>query len=255
MKDKELFNLTNKTAIVTGSGSGIGRRVTFALAEYGANVVVADLDNEAADHVVSEIKAKEREAIGIRVDVTDPDDVQEMVDLAIKTFGRIDILFNNAGISIRGPAETFPLKDWNKVISVNLTGIFICAQAVGKVMIKQGGGKIINTSSVSGKLGHPGNLAYAAAKHGVIGITKVLAVEWGKYNINVNCIGPGVIKTPMTTAAFTDQERYQQLVNKVPLGRLGEPEDLIGAVIYLASDASNYVNGQIIYIEGGRMSN
>ncbi len=254
MKDRELFDLADKTAIVTGGGSGIGRRVAIALAEYGANILIADLDREAADRVVSQIASKGQKALGMKVDVTEPDDVQGMVELALQTFDRIDVLFNNVGISIRGPAETFTLEDWNRVIAVNLTGMFICAQAVGRIMIKQGGGKIINTSSVSGKLGHPGNMAYAAAKHGVIGMSKVMAVEWGKHNINVNCIGPGVIRTPMTEAAFENRKRYQDLVSKVPMGRLGEPEDLIGVVVFLASGASDYVTGQTIYVEGGRMS-
>jgi NAD(P)-dependent dehydrogenase (short-subunit alcohol dehydrogenase family) len=254
MKDKELFHLTDKIAIVTGGGSGIGRRVAMAFSEFGAKLLIADIDQKAADLVVSEIKSKGGEAIAIRMDVTHPEEVHEMVHTAANTFGRIDILFNNAGISIRGPAESFSLEDWNKVIAVDLTGMFICAQAVGKVMIKQGRGKIINTASVSAKLGHPGNLAYAAAKHGVVGMSKVMAVEWGKYGVSVNCIGPGVINTPMTMKAFSDTEKYQELVRKVPLGRLGEPGDLIGAAVFLASEASNYVTGQTIYIEGGRMS-
>jgi len=254
MKDKELFHLTDKIAIVTGGGSGIGRRVAMAFSEFGAKLLIADIDQKAADLVVSEIKSKGGEAIAIRMDVTHPDEVHEMVHTAANAFGRIDILFNNAGISIRGPAESFSLEDWNKVIAVDLTGMFICAQTVGKVMIKQGRGKIINTASVSAKLGHPGNLAYAAAKHGVVGMSKVMAVEWGKYGVSVNCIGPGVIKTPMTMKAFSDPEKYQELVRRVPLGRLGEPDDLIGAAVFLASEASNYVTGQTIYIEGGRMS-
>jgi NAD(P)-dependent dehydrogenase (short-subunit alcohol dehydrogenase family) len=253
MKDKELFNLTDKIAVVTGGGSGIGKRIALAFSEFGANVIIADIDQKAADLVVSEIKSKGKEAMAIRVDVTQPKEVQEMVTIALRSYGRIDILFNNAGISIRGPAESFSLEDWNKVIAVNLTGMFLCAQAVGKVMIKQGKGKIINTASVSAKLGHPGNLAYAAAKHGVVGMTKVMAVEWAKYGVSVNSIAPGIIKTPMTVKAFTDPEKYQELTSKVPMGRLGEPEDLIGAVIFLASQASNYITGQTIYIEGGRM--
>ncbi len=252
MKDKDPFGLVDRVAIVTGGGSGIGRSVAIALADYGASTVIADLDKEAADRVVSEITRRGQKASATKVDVTNPNDVQNMVRFTLEHYGRIDILFNNAGINIRGPAETYALEDWNRLIAVNLTGMFICAQAVGKIMIKQGGGRIINTSSVSGKLGHPGNLAYAAAKHGVIGMAKVMAVEWAKHNINVNCIGPGVIRTPMTRAAFTDKQKHDELVSKVPMGRLGEPEDLVGAVIFLASDASDYVTGQTIYVEGGR---
>jgi NAD(P)-dependent dehydrogenase (short-subunit alcohol dehydrogenase family) len=254
MKDRDLFGLTNKITIITGGGSGIGRRTALAFAEYGAKSIIADIDQKAAYLVASEINAKGGKAIAHRVDVTQPGEVQGMVNVAVDSFGRIDILFNNAGISIRGPAESFFLEDWNQVIAVNLTGMFICAQTVGKVMIKQKGGKIINTASVSAKLGHPGNVAYAAAKHGVVGMTRVMAVEWAKYGVSVNCIGPGVIKTPLTMKALEDPKKYQELVSKVPMGRLGEPEDLIGAIIFLASQASNYVTGQTIYIEGGRMS-
>jgi NAD(P)-dependent dehydrogenase (short-subunit alcohol dehydrogenase family) len=254
MKHTGLFDLTGRVAVVTGGGSGIGRSVCIAFAEYGANVVVADLNLEAAHTVVAELTGNGEKNMAIKMDVTDPGQVQAMVDAILDRYDRIDILFNNAGISKRGPAESFSLEDWNRVLAVNLTGMFTCAQSVGKVMIRQKRGKIINTSSVSGKLGHPGNLAYAAAKHGVIGMTKVMAVEWGKYNVNVNCIGPGVTKTPMTMAAFEDKALYDRQVSLVPMGRLGETDDLIGAVIYLASDASNYVTGQTLYIEGGRMS-
>ena len=254
MKDKDLFDLTDKSTMITGGGSGIGRRTALAFAEYGAKLIIADIDQEAAHLVASEINAKGGRAIPHRVDVTQPREVQGMVDAAVDSLGRIDILFNNAGISIRGPAESFSIEDWNRVIAVNLNGMFICAQTVGKVMIKQRGGKIINTASVSAELGHPGNVAYAAAKHGVVGMTRVMAVEWAKYGVSVNCIGPGVIKTPLTMKALEDPKKYQELVSKVPMGRLGEPEDLIGAVIFLASQASNYVTGQTIYVEGGRMS-
>lgn len=254
MNDKDLFDLTDKITIITGAGSGIGRRIALAFGEYGVKSIIADIDQEAANLVASEIHARGGRAIPRRVDVTQPGEVQQMVDAAIESFGRIDILFNNAGISIRGPAESFSIKDWNQVIAVNLTGMFLCAQAVGKVMIKQRAGKIINTASVSAKLGHPGNLAYAAAKHGVVGMTRVMAVEWANYGVSVNCIGPGIIKTPLTAEALKDPKKYQELVSKVPMGRLGEPEDLIGAVIFLASQASNYMTGQTIYVEGGRMS-
>ncbi|MEM2906059.1 MAG: 3-oxoacyl-ACP reductase FabG [Candidatus Bathyarchaeia archaeon] len=252
VQDSDLFNLRGKTAIVTGGGSGIGRRVALALARYGVRLLIADIDEEAAGKVVSEIKAEGGEADALRVDVTAEQDVKRMVSYALEKYGRIDILFNNAGIILTGPAESLPLEAWNKTIAVNLTGMFLCAQAVGRVMIKQGGGKIISTSSVSGKLGHPGNVAYAASKHGVIGMTKVMAVEWGKYHVNVNCIGPGIARTPMTERLFKNEEWYRQQVAKVPMGRLAETDDLVGAVIFLASPASDYITGQTIFIEGGR---
>jgi NAD(P)-dependent dehydrogenase (short-subunit alcohol dehydrogenase family) len=254
MKDRELFDLTGRIAVVTGGGSGIGRRIALAFAEYGARLIVVDIDETTAWRVAEEIRGTGRDAVAHCVDVTQPGEVQEMVNTAVRSHDRIDILFNNAGISIRGPAESFSFEDWNRVIAVNLTGMFLCAQAVGKVMIKQQGGKIINTASVSSRLGHPGNLAYAAAKHGVVGMTRVMAVEWAKHGVSVNCIGPGVLKTPLTMKAIENPEKYRDLVSKVPMGRLGEPEDLIGAVIFLASQASDYVTGQTIYIEGGRMS-
>jgi len=176
MRDKDLFDLTNKIAIITGGGSGIGKRVALAFAEYGAKSIIADIDEKAANLAVAEIKDRGGEAIAHRVDVTQPTEVQEMVNTAVRSYDRIDILFNNAGISLRGSAESFSLEDGNSVIAVNLTGMFLCAQAVGKVMIEQRAGKIINTASVSAKLGHPGNLAYAASKHGVVGMTRVMAV-------------------------------------------------------------------------------
>jgi len=254
MNVKAKFDVTGKVAVVTGGASGIGRSACLALAACGASLVVTDIHGEGAEAVVLEMPEGQEKHMAREMDVTDPGKVEEMVTAALRRYGRIDILFNNAGIGIRAPAETFALEDWKRVIDVNLTGMFICAQAVGKVMIGQKKGKMINTSSVSGKLGHPGNLAYAAAKHGVIGMTKVMAVEWGKYNVNVNCIGPGVIRTPLTLGAFKDKERYEELVRQVPMGRLGETEDLMGAIIFLSSDASNYITGQTIFIEGGRMS-
>ena len=201
MRGKNAFEIIDRVALITGGGSGIGRKVALALAEYGARVLITDINGEAADMTLSEVTSDPEKHMTARVDVTDSAMVRKTVNTAVKRYGRIDILFNNAGINIRRPAVDVTLEDWNKIISINLTGMFICAQNVGRIMIEQGKGKIINTASVSGKLGHPGNLAYAAAKHGVIGMTKVMAAEWGKYHINVNCIGPGVIRTPMTKPA------------------------------------------------------
>lgn len=252
MSGKNPFAIAGRTALVTGGGSGIGRRVALAFAENGASVFVTDIDPEAAEGVLSELVAGSGNHAAAAMDVSDPVMVMETVEVAVKRYGSIDILFNNAGINIRCPALEVTLEDWNRVVSTNLTGMFLCAQGVGRVMVEQGKGKIVNTASVSGKLGHPGNLAYAAAKHGVIGMTKVMAVEWGRFGVNINCIGPGVVRTPMTRPAFEDKDRYEEMAGMVPLGRLGEPEDLLGAVIFLSSDASDYITGQTFYVDGGR---
>ena len=252
-KFKNLFDLNGKIAIVTGGGSGIGRAVSLAYGEYGAKVVVADVDLYKAEGVVGEVADLPGEGMPIEVDVTDSLEVEDMVRKVFETYGRIDILFNNAGRSIKKPAVELTLDDWNKVIGLNLTGMFLCAHAVGRVMVKQSTGKIINTASVSSALGHPNSANYAASKHGVLGMMKVLANEWAKYNINVNAIGPGVTRTPMTEKAFLDEEIYEELVAKVPMGRLGNTDDLVGAAIFLASRASDYITGQIIYIDGGRL--
>ena len=170
----------------------------------------------------------------------------------MKHFGRIDILINNAGINIIASAESFRPKDWDKVLNINLKGIFLCAQAVGKVMVKQRKGKIINIASIAGMVGTPHHaVAYNSSKAGVINLTRALAIEWGKYNIHVNAIAPGIIKTDLTRERLRNKEYHHYWIDRTPLRRIGRPEDLIGAVIYLASEASDWLTGQTIVIDGG----
>ncbi len=245
----KMFDLTNKIAIVTGASRGLGKAMAIGLAEAGANVVVTDILDTS--ETVNEIKKLGRETMGIKVDVSKKSDVEAMVRQSVKKFGRIDILVNNAGIFRMASAETMKEEDWDKVIAVNLKGQFLCAQEVGKQMIKQKSGKIINIASVAGKFAYAQAAAYNASKAGVILMTKTSAVEWGKYNIQVNAICPGVFATAMTKDFLGDKNFLQMIKTRVPLGRYGKPEELVGVVVYLASKASDYMTGHALVIDGG----
>lgn len=226
--------------------------MALALADAGANVVIADVIINQAEYVAKEITKKNIRSLAIKVDVTKPREVQRMVSQVMKHFGRIDILINNAGINIIAPAENFAVKDWEKVLNINLKGVFLCSQVVGKVMMKQKKGKIINMASIHGLVGSIHHaVAYNSSKAGVINLTRALAIEWGKYNINVNAIAPGIIETDLTRKRLENKKYYKHWVDRTPLGRIGKPEDLIGAVIYLASGASDWLTGQTIVIDGG----
>jgi 2-deoxy-D-gluconate 3-dehydrogenase len=215
-------------------------------------VVITDILVSPAKDVVKEIEQRDRRSLFIKADVTKGKEVQNMVSKVTEHFGKIDILINNAGINIISPAEDFALEDWNKVVSINLTGVFLCAQAVGKQMIKQGKGKIINIASLFGTIGSPHTaVAYNSCKAGVINLTRSLAVEWGRYNINVNAIAPGIIETDLTRKRLENKDYYKYWTDRNALERIGKPEDLIGAIIYLSSEASDFVTGHTILIDGG----
>jgi 2-deoxy-D-gluconate 3-dehydrogenase len=245
----ELFDLTGKTAIVTGASRGLGQAISIGLAEAGADLVVTDV-LEVKD-TVEAVQKSGRDALGLEVDVTSKEDVEDMVKHAISRFGRIDILVNNAGIYRSAPAESVSEKDWDKVIDINLKGEFLCAQEAGKQMIKQVSGKIINISSVAGQFASSQSVAYNASKAGVILMTKTLAVEWAKHNVQVNAICPGVFSTPMTEGLLEDKNFRSTVTRRVPMSRAGRPEELVGAVIFLSSKASNYITGHTLVIDGG----
>ena len=254
MPDLSLFDLTGKKALVTGGAVGIGRGCAVALAQAGADVAVVDLNEEAAAKTADEIRAIGREALSIRCDVTKKDDVQAMLDRVVETFGRLDIAVNNAGIGILGADEEFPKEDWDKVIAVNLTGTFLCAQAEAQRMIRKSPteGKIVNLASMSANICNC-NAAYNGSKAGVLQMTRMLAAEWGQYNINVNCISPSYCLTPMHASTPTIvRKRIRELT---PLGHVERPDDLHGAVIFLASAASNYVTGLDLTVDGGHTLN
>lgn len=248
------MSLEGKTALVTGAGRGIGRAIALSLGAAGANVIAVSRTKEQVDEVVTELKAHGKNALSMKVDVTVKDDLQKMVDKSVETFGGIDILVNNAGVTRKKPAEEVTEEDWDFVINTNLKGMFFCAQAVGRQMIKQNSGSIINIGSVASKVAISNSVAYCASKGGLLQITKVLAVEWTKYNIRVNAVGPAYIETPLLEFIKDMPELYGKITGRTPMGRLGRVEEVIGAVLYLASDASSYVTGETIFIDGGLLA-
>jgi len=244
------FDLSGKTAYVTGGARGIGKAVAIGLADHGADVAIVDIDTKEAENVVSLIRAKGRESMIIGCDVTKQADVQSMVDKIVADWGKIDIAFNNAGICVNKAASEMTLEEWNKVINVNLTGVFITSQIAGKAMIEQGGGVIINTASMSGHIVNipQPQCAYNASKAGVIQLTKSLAVEWAPHNVRVNSLSPGYIATELVHHMPKDwKSRWEDLS---PMSRMGKPEELISAVIYLASDASSFTTGCDLVADG-----
>lgn len=251
-----LFDLKSKIALVTGGGSGLGRSAAIALANAGAKVIVADINIQAANLTKEDI-SKDNSNLSVKVDVSNSSDVKDMVDEVIKKYKKIDILVNFAGIAKRIPAENMPEEIWDNIINVNLKGTFLCDQYIGKIMIKQKSGSIINIASMSGITANKdlgGQSAYCASKAGVILLTKELATEWTKYNVRVNCISPGYMKTPVTLKTRNNQILYRKMIDSVPMKRYGEPEELAGAIIFLASNASSYVTGCNLIIDGGYTS-
>jgi NAD(P)-dependent dehydrogenase (short-subunit alcohol dehydrogenase family) len=250
---KQLFDLTGRVAIITGGSIGLGRQMADALGETGAHVVLCARKAERCQQAAEELQQLGIKAIALPCDVRNQASVQELVDATLSQFGRIDILINNAGISWGARVEEMGLEDWNKVIETNLTGSFLCAQAAGKVMIRQGRGKIINVASVAGLGGAPPELpaiAYHASKGGVISFTKDLACKWAMHNIQVNAIAPGWFPTHMSNRVI---ERHKELfLSHIPARRFGSEQDLKGAAVFLASDASNYVTGHILVVDGGQ---
>lgn len=243
------FDLTGKVAIVTGGSRGLGKAMAMGLAKAGAHIVICDvLDTKETVRLIQGIGPK---SIGLKVDVTNPDDIKKMMQKTLDSFQSIDILVNNAGVVISQPTESVKEEDWKKILSVNLTGEFLCAQAVGSQMIKQAHGRIINIASVAGMFGSAQSAAYCASKAGIILLTKTLAVEWGKYGINVNAICPGIFLTDMTDTYVKDPGFSQMINTRIPLRRYAQPEELMGAVVYLASDASSYVTGHTLVVDGG----
>ncbi|TCO77975.1 beta-ketoacyl-ACP reductase [Marinisporobacter balticus] len=243
------MRLKNKVAIVTGGGSGIGEATCLRFAQEGASVVVVDKNGSDANTVVSKIKAAAGEATGKDVDVTNREQVDQMIHDIVSKYGRIDILINNAGITADAKLEKMTEEQWNKVINVNLKGVFNCGQGVAKIMKQQGSGVLLNSSSVVGIYGNFGQTNYAASKWGVIGMTKTWAKELGRYNIRVNAVAPGFTLTPMVQKM--PEKVLTMIREKSPLKKLAQPIDIANAFLFLASDEANFITGTVLSVDGG----
>jgi len=249
-----LFNVKDLNVLITGSSGGLGFIFAEGLASRGARVIINGRNNEKLKQARNLLKGKGYDIHSYVFDVSNPAEVITTVKIIEKEHGPIDVLVNNAGINIRTELENFPIDDWNKVMETNLSGAFYTSKAVVGNMIQRGKGKIINICSMQSELGRPTISPYAAAKGGLKMLTRGMAVEWGKYNIQVNGIGPGYFKTEMTRALFENPEFDKWLCSRTPANRWGSPEELLGALIFLSSSSSSYVNGQILYVDGGLLA-
>lgn len=248
------MKLKGKVALITGSTRGIGKALALGFAKEGAEVIIHGRNPEKAQMVAKEVQDLGARSFAISGDVTSGQEVRRMVEEAIGQSGRIDILINNAGINpFILPAEKITEEGWDQVLDVNLKGVFLCCQAVGTKMIEQGGGKIINISSVIGFLGDQGFLPYAVSKAGVMMLTRVLAHEWSRYQVTVNAIAPGIIAAGMNTPILNKEPLVSGLVRQIPLKRLGRPEEVVQAALFLASEDSSYINGTTLVVDGGMM--
>lgn len=250
----DLFDLTGKIALVTGSSRGLGYTIAEGLGRAGATVVLNGVNEERLNQSVAALKDMGINAHGAAFDVIDSERIQAQVARIEAEIGPVDILFNNAGIQIRKPLETFDEADWRRLFDVNLTGAYLVAKAVVPGMIERRAGKIINICSVQSELARPSIAPYTASKGGLKNLTKGMATDWGKYNIQVNGLGPGYFVTEMTQPLVDDEKFDSWLRGRTPANRWGEPQELIGAAIFLASRASSYVNGHILYVDGGMLA-
>jgi NAD(P)-dependent dehydrogenase (short-subunit alcohol dehydrogenase family) len=255
------MTLSNKVALVTGAAQGIGKAAAQALADAGATVIVADIAGDKADATAAEIAAMQRRALGLQADVGDVADIDRMVRRAIEAYGQIDILVNNAGVTRRADIMDLTEADWDRIHRVNAKGVFFCLQRVAREMISRGGGRIINIASIAGK-GYAGasNVAYAASKGAVIGMTKLAALQLGKHNINVNSVCPGVTRTALSDAnlavrakqdGVTLEEMERRRASVIPLGRVNDPEDIAAMVVFLAGAGGRNITGQSFNVDGG----
>lgn len=250
----EMFSLDGKVAVVIGGGGGIGELMTEGLAKQGAKVAIASRNLKKLEEIAQKIqKATKSEAAAFKVDITDEKSVAQLAKDVVAKFGTIDILVNSQGVNLKYPATEFPAGEWDQMFAVNVKGIMLACREFGKILVEKKKGKVINISSVRGVRATlwGGNEGYSATKGAVDMITRSLASEWAQYNINVNAIAPSLIRTELAARTLNDPERLAKYMANVPMKRVGEPEDLIGLCIFLASSASDFITGQIIYLDGG----
>lgn len=253
---KELMNLEGRVTVVTGGATGIGFRMALGLAEAGSNIVIAARRIDVTEQAAHKIEKLGVKALAVQCDVTKQDQVEAMRDAVMQRFGRVDALFNNAGRAWVANPEDTPVERWKQVFDLNITGPFLCSQALGREMIKVKRGKIVNIASVAGMVGRSprtyNSVAYGASKGALVNFTRDLAVKWAQHNINVNCICPGFFVTPLNEKLYN--EKRELIDRDIPLGRTGAPDDLKGVAVLLASDASNFMTGAIIPVDGGAVA-
>jgi NAD(P)-dependent dehydrogenase (short-subunit alcohol dehydrogenase family) len=248
-------DLDKKVSVVTGGGSGIGQATALLYALHGAKVVVADLNEQAANNVAGEIKQIGGEAISVRADVSKPEDCEQLINKTIEVFGRVDIAFNNAGIGGEAnPIADMSIEGWNKIIAVNLSSVFYCMKYQLQQMVKQGSGAIVNNSSILGSVGFANSAGYVAAKHGVIGLTKNAALEYSSKDIRINVVGPAFINTPLLKQAGIEGDIKQTLVHLHPIGRFGESNEVAELVVWLSCDKASFVTGSYYAVDGGYLA-
>jgi NAD(P)-dependent dehydrogenase (short-subunit alcohol dehydrogenase family) len=246
-----LFSLEGRVAVVTGAGRGLGRTMAVALAAAGADVVVSSRTPAEIESARDEIRAMGRQSEALVADTTSESDCDRLMDAALASLGSLDILVNNAGINIRKPVLDLSAAEYHQVLATNLEGYFLCARAAGRHLVSQGHGKVINISSIMGSVALPNQAAYASSKGGVEQLTKVLALEWAPHGVQVNALAPTYFETDLTRPLFEDAERKSFIAGRTPMGRWGRPHELAGAVIFLASAASDYVTGHTLVVDGG----
>ena len=247
------MRLDGNVALVSGAGSGIGKAIAVAVAEAGADCVPTELPGSLArlDPVCDAIRQTGRQALPVPLQLPDQASIDAAVGAAVEQFGRVDILVNNAGVNIPRDALDLTEADWDRVLDVNLKGLMFMSQRVAREMVRTGGGKIVNMSSQNGLVGYYKRAAYCSSKAGVVNLTRVLAIEWARHGINVNAVGPTFILTPLTQSTFDDPKLREDLLSRIPLGRVGQPEDVVGAVVFLASPAADLVTGHTLMVDGG----